>query len=213
MTGPDPNTRHPLAMTDQVAFLRPLAKDRPNVEIGHFTYYDDPAGPEHFFDRCVRYHFGFIGDRLKIGPFCAIAAGAQFIMNGANHALTGLSTYPFAIFENGWDDGVTVEDFADGSRGDTEIGPDVWIGTEAMILPGITIGAGAIIAARAVVTRDVAPYNVVAGNPAQVVKSRFDETQIARLLQIAWWDWPPEQITSALPAIRAGDIDALEAMA
>ena len=212
MTGPDPDTVHPLALTDQVAFLAPLVGDRPNIEIGRFTYYDDPDGPETFFESCVRYHFGFIGDRLIIGSFCAIAARAQFIMNGANHALTGFSTYPFAIFENGWDKGVTVEDFARGNRGDTVIGADVWIGTQATILPGITIGAGSVVAAQSVVTRDVPPYTIVAGNPARIVKTRFDAATIARLLDLAWWDWPVAKITAALPAIRAGDLAALEAL-
>lgn len=212
MKGPDPNVLHPLEFTDQVAFLRPLAKGRPNVSIGRFTYYDDPDGPEHFFERCVRYHFDFVGDQLKIGPFCAIAAGAQFIMNGANHSMTGASTYPFAIFGHGWDADFDVENWGKDARGDTVIGADVWIGTQAMILPGVTVGAGAIIAARAVVSRDVAPYTIVAGNPAQPVRKRFDDTTIQRLLALAWWDWPRPKITRALPHLRAMDLDALEAL-
>lgn len=210
--GPDPQQLHPLAYTDQVAFLRPLAKGRPNVEVGRFTYYDDPDGPEHFFERCVRYHFDFMEDRLVIGPFCAIAARAQFIMNGANHALGGVSTFPFAIFENGWDDDFGLEEFRHGTRGDTVIGPDVWIGSEAVIMPGVTVGAGAIIATRAVVSRDVAPYSVVGGNPAGVIRHRFDAPTVRRLLDLAWWDWPVEKISRAIPAIRSGDLSALEAM-
>lgn len=212
-TGPHPATLHPLEFTDQLAFLQPLAKDRPNVTVGPFAYYDDPDGPEQFFERCVRYHFGFVGDKLSIGAFTTIAARAQIIMNGANHRMEGVSAYPFAIFGQGWDEGVEVEDWIKGSRGDTVIGPDVWIGTEAMILPGVTIGAGAIISARAVVSRDVAPYTVVAGNPARPVKERFPPDVVERLLHIAWWDWPAEKITRALPALRSADLDALEAMA
>jgi len=212
MNGPDPKTLHPLEFTDQVAFLKPLAKGRPNVSIGRFTYYDDPDGPEHFFERCVRYHFDFVGDRLEIGPFCAIAARAQFIMNGANHSMSGASTFPFAIFGNGWDADFDVESWSKATRGNTVIGPDVWIGTEAMILPGITVGAGAIIAARAVVTRDVAPYTIVAGNPARPARTRFDDMTIQRLLDVAWWDWPKGKITRALPLLRGMDLDALEAL-
>ncbi|RVT87188.1 CatB-related O-acetyltransferase [Rhodobacteraceae bacterium CCMM004] len=211
MHGPDPDTLHPMSFTDQVAFLRPLAKDRPNVEIGAYTYYDDPAGPQRFFDQCVRYHFPFVGDWLRIGPFCAIATRAQFIMNGANHQMTGLSTYPFAIFENGWDEGFDPETWVEGNRGDTTVGGDVWIGTEAMVMPGVTIGAGAVVAARSVVTRDVRPYAIVAGNPAREVRRRFDDATVDRLLAIAWWDWDAPRITAALPAIRSGDIAALEA--
>ncbi|TDL77679.1 CatB-related O-acetyltransferase [Palleronia sediminis] len=211
--GPDPSCLHPLAFSEQVAFLQPLAEGRENVEIGRFAYYDDPDGPEGFFDRCVRYHFPFHGDRLVIGAFCAIGARAQFIMNGANHGMTGLSTYPFAIFGHGWDDGFDFESFFENARGDTVIGPDVWIGTEAMILPGVTIGAGAVIGARAVVGRDVAPYAVVAGNPAREIRQRFTPDIVSRLLAVAWWDWPAERITRALPAIRAGDIEMLETMA
>jgi virginiamycin A acetyltransferase len=211
--GPDPATRFPLEFTEQLAFLAPFAEGRPNVEIGRFTYYDDPDGPEYFFEKNVRYHFDFVGDRLVIGPFCAIAARTQFIMNGANHALGGISTFPFAIFSHGWDKGVEIEEFLKGKRGDTVVGADVWIGTEAMILPGVTIGAGAIVASRAVVSRDVPPYAIVAGNPAQVVRMRFSEDDAARLLRIAWWDWPVEKLTRHLPLLRAADIDALEAVA
>lgn len=209
--GPDPATRFPLEFTEQLAFLAPFAEGRENVEIGRFTYYDDPDGPERFFERCVRYHFPFVGDRLVIGPFCAIAARAQFIMNGANHSLSGLSTFPFAIFGNGWDEGFDIESWGKEGRGDTVIGADVWIGTEAMILPGVTVGAGAVIAARSVVTRDVPPYAIVAGNPAQMVRVRHEPGTVARLLALAWWDWPAEKITAMIPAIRAGDLDALEA--
>jgi len=211
--GPDPDTRYPLEFARQVAFLAPLAAGRPNLTIGRFTYYDDPEGPERFFDRSIRYHFEFVGDRLIIGPFCAIAAGAQFIMNGANHAMGGLSTFPFPIFGQGWEADLTPSDWTDPPRGDTVIGADTWIGTEATILPGVTVGPGAVIAARAVVGRDVPAYTIVAGNPAQTIRTRFDEHDVARLLRLAWWDWPVERITRARPALCRGDLDALEALA
>lgn len=209
LCGPDPNTPHPMDGFPQIGFLKPLI-DRPNVEIGEYTYYDDPLhGPEKFYERCVRYHFEFIGDRLRIGRYCAIATGVQFIMNGANHRLDGLSTYPFAIFGRGWED--TDDKWKQGLRGDTVVGNDVWIGTEAMILPGVSIGDGAIIGSRAVVASDVPPYGIAVGNPARTVKRRFDEATVARLLKIAWWDWTAEKVTANLAAIRGADLAALEA--
>lgn len=205
-TGPRPDGVHPMPGFPQVGFLKPLV-DHPMIEIGAYTYYDDPAGPEHFVERCVRYHFEHLGDRLIIGRFCAIAARVQFIMSGANHRLDGLSTYPFAIFEQGWED--PGYDWARCARGDTVIGNDVWIGTEAMIMPGVTIGDGAIIGARAVVGSDVPAYGVAVGNPARTVKRRFDDATIAKLLEVAWWNWPAEKITQNLGAIRGADVEAL----
>src|SRR5690606_21383492 len=120
--------------------------DRPHIEIGDFTYYDDPQGPAGFVERCVLHHYDFIGDKLVIGRFCAIAAGATFIMNAANHAMTGFSTYPFNIFGCGWEQGFDEATIEAGLKGDTVIGNDVWIGHEATILPGVTIGDGAIVA-------------------------------------------------------------------
>lgn len=211
MTGPDPATLHPLLATDQIVFLKPLAEGRSNVTVGDYSYYDDPDGAEAFFDRNVRYHFDFVGDRLVIGPFCAIGRGVQIIMNGATHAMGGFSTYPFNIFGHGWEDGFDPATWTAENRGDTVIGPDVWIGTEAMILPGVTIGAGAIIAARAVVTADVPPYAVVGGNPARVLRQRFDADTVARLLAVAWWNWLPDKLARNLGAVRGADIATLEA--
>nr|WP_114966447.1 CatB-related O-acetyltransferase [Alkalilacustris brevis] len=209
--GPDPDILHPMPGHPRVVFLRPLAQGRPNVEAGAYSYYDDPDQPEAFFDRNVRYHFDFVGDRLIIGPFCAIGTGAQIIMSGANHAMDGFSTYPFNIFANGWEAGFDPESWAKGMRGDTRIGADVWIGSEAWIMPGVTVGPGAIIAARAVVTQDVAPYAVVGGNPARELRQRFDADTVSALLDIAWWAWPVAKITRNLGAIRGADIDALRA--
>lgn len=205
--GPDPTKPYPMPGVTQIGFLKPLI-NHPMVEIGEYTYYDDPDGPEHFLETCVRYHFEHMGDRLVIGRFCAIAAKVQFIMNGANHALDGVSTYPFSIFGSGWEDASI--DWAAGSRGDTIVGSDVWIGTDAVILPGVTVGHGAIIGAKSVVSADVPAYGVAVGNPARIVKRRFEQATIERLLAIAWWDWPAEQITAHLDAIKAGDIDMLE---
>lgn len=208
MHGPDPLNPHPMAGFPQVGYLRPLVKN-PRIVVGDYTYYDDPDGPEHFESRCVLYHFPFIGDRLVIGRYCALARGVKFIMNGANHPLGGFSTYPFGIFGGGWERAqLGMNDLQ--TRGDTVLGHDVWVGYDALILPGVNIGHGVIVAARAVVTRDVPPYAVVGGNPAQVIKRRFDDATVARLLAIAWWDWPPETVTRHLEAITGGDISALE---
>ncbi len=212
MSGPDPDAPHPLPEHPRVVFLRPLAEGRANVEVGVHAYYDDPDEPERFFERNVLHHHDFMGDRLRIGAYAAIATGARIVMNGANHDMRGLSTYPFDIFA-GWGTTFDLPAHVAQSRGDTAIGPDVWIGGEAWILPGVTIGAGAIVAAKSVVTRDVAPFAIVAGNPAREVRRRFDDATVARLLALAWWDWPVERVARAVPSLRAGDVGALEALA
>lgn len=212
MTGPNPNIKHPIFMHPRVGFLKALV-DAPNIEIGDFTYYDDPDGPDKFVERCVLHHYPFIGDRLVIGKFCAIAEGARFIMNGANHAMSGFSTYPFNIFGHGWEEGFDVASWEKENRGDTVIGNDVWIGMEAIVMPGVTIGDGAIVAAKSVVTHDVPPYAIVAGNAAKVVKTRFDNRTVERLVRLAWWDWPLDKINRNLNAIRGSDLNRLEAAA
>ncbi|TIV27644.1 MAG: CatB-related O-acetyltransferase, partial [Mesorhizobium sp.] len=145
--------------------------------------------------------------------FCAIAEGARFIMNGANHAMSGFSTYPFNIFGHGWEEGFDPETWSKEIRGDTNVENDVWIGMDAVTMPGVRIGNGAIVAAKSVVTHDVAPYAIVAGNPARTVKMRFDEFTVRRLLKAAWWDWPVDKISRNLNAIRGVDIARLEAAA
>lgn len=212
MHGPDPLDPHPMQGFPRVGFLKPLV-DRRNIEIGEYTYYDDPAGPEHFVSKCVLHHYDFVGDRLVIGRFCALACGVTFIMNGANHPTGGFSTFPFNIFGDGWENGFDPKTWQDEMRGDTTVGNDVWIGMQATILPGVTIGDGAIVAAMSVVSADVPPYAVVAGNPARVVKMRFDDDTIGRLLAVAWWNWPVERISQHLDAIRGADIDRLESAA
>lgn len=209
MHGPNPDIKHPILLHPRVGFLKSLV-DAENIEIGDFTYYDDPAGPEHFVEKCVLYHYPFIGDRLVIGRYCAIAEGAKFVMNGANHAMAGFSTYPFNIFGNGWEEGFDPTTWSKELRGDTVVGNDVWIGMEALLMPGVAVGHGAIVAARAVVSRDVPPYSIVAGNPAKVVKHRFDPRTVARLLAVAWWDWPVDKVSRNLDAIRGTDISRLE---
>ncbi|MBX3582334.1 MAG: CatB-related O-acetyltransferase [Rhizobiaceae bacterium] len=209
-TGPKPEIKHPIPMHPRVGFLKPLVT-APNIVIGDYTYYDDPEGPDLFQTKCVLHHYDFIGDRLIIGKFCAIAEGARFIMNGANHAMSGFSTYPFNIFGHGWEKGFDENTWHRELRGDTVIENDVWIGMEAVILPGVTIGNGAIVAAKSVVTHNVPDYAIVAGNPAKIVKMRFDEPTVDRLLAAAWWNWPVDKIARNLNAIRGADMGALEA--
>lgn len=207
VNGPSPNKAHPMAGFSQVGFLKPLVKN-PNIGIGDYTYYDDPDGPEYFETKNVLYHFPFVGDKLMIGKFCALARGVKFIMNGANHMLTGFSTYPFYIFGNGWELATPRSDELP-YKGDTVVGNDVWIGYDVLVMPGVKIGDGAIIAARAVVTQDVPPYVIVGGNPAKVMKQRFSEEIVAELLATRWWDWPVEKITRNLSAIVGADLSAL----
>ncbi len=208
MQGPDPETPYPMAGFPQVCFLKNIIK-QPNIEIGDYSYYDDPDGVENF-EANVLYHFPFIGDVLRIGKFCALARGVKFIMNGANHQMNGISTYPFFIFGNGWESAQPAASELP-YKGDTVIGNDVWIGYDALIMAGVTIGDGAIIAARSVVTADVPPYAIVGGNPAQVIRRRFDDDAVRRLRQMAWWDRPAAWISAHLPLIRGGDLDALDA--
>ena len=210
MQHPDPDNPYPMPGFPQVCFLKNLVT-RPNIEVGAFTYYDDPDGAQNF-ENNVLYHFPFIGDRLRIGKFCAIARGVTFIMNGANHQMDGISTYPFFIFGNGWEAARPAEGELP-YKGDTVIGNDVWIGFDALIMPGVSIGDGAIIAARSVVTSDVPAYAIVGGNPARVVRSRFDADQVRRLVALAWWDRPLAWITQHLGLIRGGDVKALESAA
>ena len=206
MQGPDPTNKHPMQGFPQVCFIKNTVTN-PNIIIGDFTYYDDPEDSEDF-ERNVLYHFPFIGDKLIIGKFCAIAKGVQFIMNGANHKLSGFSSFPFYIFGNGWEKATPQpEDLP--YKGDTIIGNDVWIGYKALIMPGVKIGNGAIISSMAVVTTDVPAYTIVGGNPAKVIKKRFSDEIVAELEQLAWWDWSVEKITRHLTAIMSNDIKAL----
>jgi len=208
--GPDPKALHPMKDYRKMIFLKNIIT-RKNIEVGDYTYYDDADDPLGF-EHNVLYHFDMLGDKLIIGKFCAIASGAKFIMNGANHQLNTISTYPFAIFENGWEkinEGVDLSQKYP-NKGDIVIGNDVWIGFEALIMPGVKIGSGAVIATRAVVTKDVPDYAIVGGNPAKVIRKRFDDATTARLLKIAWWEWPADKITEHLKLINSADVNELE---
>lgn len=206
MSGPNPDNKAPMAGFPQVGYLKNFITSD-NIIVGDYTYYDDPDGPERF-ESNVLYHFPFIGDKLIIGKFCAIAKDVKFIINGANHKISGFSTYPFQIFGNGWER-VMPGDGELPYKGDTEIGNDVWIGYEALVMPGVKIGNGAVIASKSVVTADVPAYSVVGGNPAKVIKYRFEESIIETLESVAWWNWSAEKITANLEAIVGADIHAL----
>lgn len=203
---PDPFDRHPIPAARRVGFLKPVIEN-PNIIVGDYTYYDDPAGPENFEDN-VLYHFPFVGDKLIIGKFCALAHGVKFVMNGANHRMTGFSTYPFDIFGHDW---VRVRPSTEELpyKGDTILGNDVWLGYDALVMPGVCIGDGAVVATRSVVTSDVPPYAIVGGNPARVIRLRFPEDTVAALLEIRWWDWEIEKVTRNLEKIVGADLAAL----
>lgn len=199
----NPSTVFPLAGYDRLCFLKNVV-NHPQISIGNYTYYDDFDNVENF-QKNVRYLFDFSGDRLTIGKFCMLASGVEFIMNGANHLAQAVTAYPFAIFGGDWSNAMDGKSYP--SKGDTIVGNDVWIGYRATILPGVKIGDGAIIGSYSVVTKDVPPYTIVGGNPAQPIRKRFDEETIARLLELAWWDWPIEKITK-YAAYLTGDVNA-----
>ncbi len=200
---PSPDNPQPINGVERVYFLKNYIKN-PNIVVGDYTYYDDPDGVENF-ERNVLYHFDFIGDKLIIGKFCAIATGVKFIMNGGNHALEGFSAFPFSIFAQGWES--APANFP--HKGDTVVGNDVWLGYKSVIMPGIHIGDGAVIAAKSVVTKDVPPYTIVGGNPARIIRQRFSEREIKELLAIKWWDWSTEKITRNLDKICGNNLEEL----
>lgn len=205
---PDCNDLYPVPEHKRIMFVRNL--DLPaNVEIGEYTYYDDPGGPE-AFRRNILYHFEFIGDRLTIGKFCALATGTRFLMNGGNHRTAPFSTYPFILFGGDWRNRFPDENNFP-VKGDTTIGNDVWTGWNSIIMPGVTIGDGAVIASCSVVTKDVPAYTIVGGNPARVIRQRFDDKIVEKLLELQWWNWDIDKITHNLPAISSADLNALAA--
>lgn len=211
---PDPDTRHPVTLPDGTAhagtvFLKTVI-DHPNIEVGDYAYCSDFGEVADYSARLAPYLYPGAPERLVIGPFVQIAHGVRFITASAYHPAGGLSTYPFRIF-----DPETMGHYAPevSARGDTVVGPDVWLGNGARVMAGVTIGAGAIIGAGAVAARDVPAYAVAAGNPARVVRMRFDPATVSELLRLAWWDWPIERILAALPAIEAGDVRGLAAQA
>lgn len=200
---------YPRSNDKQTVYLDAVVQN-PNISIGAYTMYNDFVNDPTLFEKNnVLYHYPINRDRLKIGKFCSIACGAKFIFTSANHTMRSLSTYPFPLFFEEWDTPVAEVATAWDNKGDIEIGNDVWIGFEAVVLSGVRIGNGAIIGTRAVVTKDVAPYTIVGGVPAKPIRKRFDEDTIERLQALRWWDLPHEQIKKLLPLIKRGDARAL----
>ncbi len=202
MKRPDPNTIHPIANYDNEIYVKPTINN-PNIIVGDFTYIADSE-----FESHVTHLYVFIGDKLIIGKFCQIAAGVEFVMNGANHQMNSVSTFPFYTLE-GWNmQSPKVEELP--IKGDTIIGNDVWIGQNAVILPGVHIGNGAIIGANSVVGSNVEPYSIVVGNPARQIRKRFDEEMIGLLQRWQWWNKSIEEINSLIPILTDSDIDKVK---
>lgn len=199
---PNPDTVFPVPNFNTVTYIRPTVKSK-NIVVGDFSYFSDVD-----FEKHVTHHYDFYGDKLIIGKFCQIAAGVEFVMNGANHQMNAASTFPFYIFE-GWEQEIPSTDVFS-FKGDTVVGNDVWIGQNATILPGVHIGDGAIIGASSVVASDVEPYSIVAGNPAKQLRKRFDSELIAILLELKWWELPIEQINALIPTLTSSDLDAVK---
>lgn len=205
-----PDKLYPRTGDTQTIYLKNAVTD-PSIQVGEYTMYNDFVhDPRDFQKNNVLYHYPVNHDRLVIGRFCSIACGAKFLFNSANHAMGSLSTYPFPLFFQEW--GLEKARVAEAwdNKGDIVVGSDVWIGYEAVILAGVTIGDGAVIGARAVVTKDVPPYTIVGGVPARAIRRRFPEETVEELLRLKWWDWPPERIAQNIPAIQAGRVDLLE---
>ena len=200
---------YPRSQGHSTVYLQNVVTD-PSITVGAYTTYDDfVRDPRDFQKNNVLYHYAVNREKLVIGKFCSIACGAKFLFNSANHALGSLSTYPFPIFFEEWD--LTVENIprAWDNKGNIVVGNDVWIGYEAVVLAGVTIGDGAVIGARAVVTHDVPPYAIMGGVPANLIRKRFDDDTIQSLLSLRWWDWPEERIAANLEAIQSGCLERL----
>lgn len=202
---------YPRPFDKQTVYIKSVVDD-PNISVGEFSMYNDFVNdPRDFQKNNVLYHYPVNGDKLSIGKFCSIACGARFIFTSANHRLDALSTYPFPIFFDEWgreNVGNITEAWT--NKGDITVGNDVWIGYEAVILSGVTIGDGAVIGARAVVTKDVVPYAIVGGVPAKTIRKRFPQEVEDELLRLRWWDWPRERIQENISAIMSGDIEKLK---
>lgn len=209
MLGPDPNAIFPNRNIKSLCFIKNIIT-RPNIIVGEYTYYDDIDGAERFEER-VTHHYEFNGDKLIIGKFCAIARGIEFVMNGANHRMCSVTTYPFNIMGGGWEKFVpAMEDLP--LKGDTVVGNDVWIGQNVTVMPGVHIGDGAIIGANSVVAGDVPAYCVAVGNPCRVIRKRFDDELIEYLLELRWWDWKPDKIFANMEALCSGDLTKIRSI-
>lgn len=199
---PNPDRIFPIPDCNTVTYVKPTIKN-PNIIVGDFTYFSDVD-----FEKHVTHHYDFCGDRLIIGKFCQIASGVNFVMNGANHQMNAVSTYPFYIME-GWKQEVPPLSELP-HKGDTIVGNDVWIGQNVTILAGVNIGDGAIIGLNSVVGNDVPPYTIVAGNPARAIRKRFDDELISLMLEFRWWDKSIEEINSLIPLLSCSDLEKVK---
>nr|WP_024621401.1 Vat family streptogramin A O-acetyltransferase [Clostridioides mangenotii] len=207
MYGPDPNSIYPNKDIKSICYIKNVVT-RPNIIIGEYTYYDDINGAEKF-EKHVTHHYEFLGDKLIVGRFCAIAKGIEFVMNGANHRMNSITTYPFNIMGSGWEKSTpTSKDLP--FKGDTVVGNDVWIGQNVTVMPGVQIGDGAIIAANSVVTKNIPAYCIAGGNPCKIIKKRFNDDLIEYLLYIQWWNWSPEKIFENLDILCSGDLNLIK---
>lgn len=202
---PDPNVIFPNEYKTS-CFIKNVIK-APNIFVGDYTYYDDENGPTGFEKNNVLFNYPEFGDKLIIGKFCAIASGTKFIMGPANHRISSVTTYPFNVFGGAWSEHTPPHMSQLPHKGDTIIGNDVWIGRESTIMPGVKIGDGAIIAAYSVVAKNVPPYTVFGGNPAELIKHRFDEELTGLLLKLRWWDMPPKILVDTLPILCDPDLE------
>ena len=196
---PNPEKIFPIPNVKTVTYVKPTIKNK-NIIVGDFTYFGDVD-----FESHVTHHYDFNGDKLIIGKFCQIGAGVNFVMNGANHQMNSVSTFPFYIFE-GWEQ-ETPKKSDMPLKGDTVIGNDVWIGQNVTILPGVHVGDGAIIGLNSVVSKDVAPYTVVAGNPAVIIRKRFDDELINLMLRFKWWEKNIEEINNLIPILSNSNLE------
>lgn len=200
---------YPRTGDKQTVYLNTIIQD-PQIVVGDYTIYNDFVNDPLLFEKNnVLYHYPIHKERLVIGKFCSIACGTRFLFNCANHTLNSLSTYTFPLFYEEWNLEKSNVVSAWDNKGDIIIGDDVRIGYEAVIMSGVHVGNGAIIAARAVVTKDVPPYTIVGGTPAREIRKRFDTDVIKRLLMLKWWDWPIDKIRQCLPYIMNGALDEL----
>ncbi len=207
--GPNPNDIYPNPNINSICYIK-NTNTNPNIIIGDYTYYSDLNDCKNF-EKHVSHHYEFIGDKLIIGKFCAIASGIEFIMNGANHKIDAISTYPFNIMENGWDKINTTYDKQNlNYKGDTIIGNDVWIGQNVTIMPGVHIGDGSIIAANSTVVKNSPAYTIYGGNPAKLIRYRFEKDIISYLIDLKWWDWKKNKIFANLEILSSGDITKLK---
>ena len=206
--GPNPNDIIPNRNIPSLCFIKNVVKN-PNIIVGDYTYYDDIDGAESF-EKHVTHFYPFIGDKLIIGKFCAIAKGVEFVMNGANHRMDCATTYPFYILGGGWGSAIAPHTDELPLKGDTIIGNDVWIGQNVTIMPGVHIGDGAIIGTNAVVASNIPAYSIAVGNPARVVKQRFDNEMINLLEQLKWWDKDIEEINELIPLLSNPNIEEVK---